>query len=34
MKNTERKETGMSEHSITPMKVGVVGTGMICRIYI
>ena len=24
----------MSEINITPMKVGVIGTGMICRIYI
>ncbi len=30
----EKENKKMNEQTITPMKVGVVGTGMICRIYI
>ena len=33
-KGKRKEKTDMSEINITPMKVGVIGTGMICRIYI
>ena len=33
-KGKRKEKTDMSEINSTPMKVGVIGTGMICRIYI